>query len=93
MYFRNYGLRKKWLNKSLKNPVSEDTSGSGMVNGNKHCWNLNDTSFSIVIDHCEGKWIGKNLSYWYAESEKCLLTHWLPMASTPFVLKQFSAAN
>ena len=36
MYFRNQGLRKTWLNKCVKNPVSEDTSGSGMVNGKKH---------------------------------------------------------
>ena len=37
MYFRYYGLRKTCLNKSLKNPVSEDTPTSGMVNGKKHC--------------------------------------------------------
>ena len=24
MYFRNYGHRKTWLNKSLKSPLSED---------------------------------------------------------------------
>ena len=37
MYFRNHGLRKTWLNKCVKNPVSEDTSASDMVNGKKHC--------------------------------------------------------
>ena len=37
MYFRNYGLRKTCLNKSLKYPVSEDTPTSGMVNRKKHC--------------------------------------------------------
>ena len=37
MYFRNYGLRKTWLNKCLKNTISEDILVSGMVNGNKHC--------------------------------------------------------
>ena len=26
MYFRNYGLRKTWLNKSLKSPLSNDPS-------------------------------------------------------------------
>ena len=37
MYFGNDGLRKTTLNKSLKNPLSEDTSASGMLNGKKHC--------------------------------------------------------
>ena len=63
MYFRNYGLRKTLLKKCLINTVSEDTSASGMVNGYKHCWNLADTTFSIVIDHYEGSWLEKNLSY------------------------------
>ena len=35
MYFRNYGLRKKWLDKCLKSPASEDPSTSNMVNGPK----------------------------------------------------------
>ena len=63
MYFRNYRLRKTGLNKCLKDPISEDTSGSGIVNRNKHCRNLGGTAFSKSIDHCEGNWIGKNLSY------------------------------
>ena len=62
MYLGNYGLRKTLLNKCLKNLVSEDTSASGMVNRNKHCWNLDDTNFSIVIDDCERNWFGGNLS-------------------------------
>ena len=33
MYFRNYVLRKTWLNKSLKSPLSEDPSGSNMLRG------------------------------------------------------------
>ena len=37
MYIGNHGLRETCLNKSLKNPVSEDTLASGMVNGKKHC--------------------------------------------------------
>ena len=28
MYFRNYGRRNTWLIKSVKSPLSEDTSGS-----------------------------------------------------------------
>ena len=53
MYFRNYGLRKKWLDKFLKTPVSEDPSTSNMVNGPKHIRNLDDSSFTIFIDHIE----------------------------------------
>ena len=37
MYFRNYGLGKRSLDKCLKNPVSEDPLTSIMVNGPKHC--------------------------------------------------------
>ena len=51
MYFQNYGLRKTCLNKCLKTTISEDTSASGMVNGNKHCGNLDGKTFIIVIDH------------------------------------------
>ena len=54
MYFRNYGVRKTCLNKYLKNLLSEHTLANGMVKGNKHCCNLDGTTFSIVIDHCEG---------------------------------------
>ena len=63
MYFLSYGLRKTLLNKCLKNPVSEETSVSSMVNGNKCCGNPADTTLSRVIDHCEGNWVRKNLSY------------------------------
>ena len=68
MYIGNHGLRETCLNKSLKNSVSEDTLASGMVNGKKHCWNLEDTTFSMVIDHCERNCVGKNLSYSYEKS-------------------------
>ena len=68
MYIGNHGLRETCLNKSLKNPVSEDTLASGMVNGKKHCWNLEDTTFSMVIDHCKRNCVGKNLSYSYEKS-------------------------
>ena len=54
MYFRNYGLRKTGLDKSLKSPVSEDPSTGNMVNGPKQCCNLNDSTFTTFIYHCEG---------------------------------------
>ena len=31
MYFRSYGLRKTWLDKCLKSPLSEDPSTSNML--------------------------------------------------------------
>ena len=37
MYFRNYGLRKMWLDKYQKSTAGEDHSRSNMVNGPKHC--------------------------------------------------------
>ena len=61
MYFRNCGLRKRCLKKCLKNPVSEDPSTSNMVNGPKHCCNVEDGSFTIFIDHCEHNSVGKSL--------------------------------
>ena len=54
MYFRNYGFRKTLLDKCLKTRVSEDPSTSNMVSGIKQCVNVNDTYFSIFIDHFEG---------------------------------------
>ena len=59
---------KTGLDNSLKSPVSEDPSTSNMLNGLKHCWNLNDSSFTIFIDHWERNWVGKSLSYRYAKS-------------------------
>ena len=36
MYFRNYGLRKTWLDQRLKSPVSEDPLKSNMENAPKY---------------------------------------------------------
>ena len=36
MYFRNYGLRKPWLDECLKSPFSADPLKSNMVNAPKH---------------------------------------------------------
>ena len=54
MGFPNYGLQKTWLEICLKSPVSEDPSTGNMVNGWKHCCNLNNITFTIFIDECEG---------------------------------------
>ena len=44
---------KTLLNECLKSLVSEDPSTSNMVRGAKHCRNMNDTTFTILIDQCE----------------------------------------
>ena len=62
MYFRKYGLQKTCLNKCLKSFVPADLWTSNIVNRTKDFSNLNDTTFSIIIDHCKGNCFGKNLS-------------------------------
>ena len=52
--------KKRWLDKFLKSLVSEDYSSDNKVNEPKHCFNINDNTFAIFIDHCEGNWVGKN---------------------------------
>ena len=49
MYLRKYGLRKKWLDKCLKRPVSEDPSKGNTENGTKHCWNLNGAPLPYLL--------------------------------------------
>ena len=61
MYFEKYELPKRGLDQCLKNPVSEDLSTSNMVNGSKHCCNLDDRTFTIFIDHCEHNSLEKSL--------------------------------
>ena len=62
MYFRNYGPQKTWLDKCLKRPVWEDPSTGNMVNGLKHWFNLNGSTFTIFVDHCEGNAVGESHS-------------------------------
>ena len=52
---------KRWSDKSLKSPVSEDPSTSNMVNVPRHCWNLHDSTFIEFINHFEGNWVLKSL--------------------------------
>ena len=53
---------KNVVKKYLRSSVSENPSWSNAVRGNKHCWNLNYTTFAMFIDHCEENWVGKNVS-------------------------------
>ena len=61
MCFQNYELRRRSLDKCLKYPLSKDPSTMNMVNGRKHCCNLNEGTFTIFIDNCGHNSVGKKL--------------------------------
>ena len=61
MYFRNYRLRKTWLDKRLKSPDSDEPSTDNKTNGLKHCCDLKERTFTMFINHCEGNCVGKSL--------------------------------
>ena len=61
MYFRNYGLRKVWSDKCLKSRFSGGTLTHNMANGSKHCCNLSDSIFTVIINKCERNCVGKSL--------------------------------
>ena len=42
---------KKWSDKYLKSPISEDASKSNIVNVPNHCCNLHRSIFTIFIAH------------------------------------------
>ena len=77
---------KTWLDKCLQSPVLEHPWRRNMVNGPKHCWNLDQSTFVIFIDQCQGSWVGKNLCYWHATSWDWLLKHWMPMTGILFLV-------
>ena len=62
MYFRKYGLLKTWLHNCLNSSVWEIPLRSNMVHEAEHCWNLNNSTFTIFVENCEGNWDGKSLS-------------------------------
>ena len=53
MYLPNYGPRKTWLDKSLESKVWEDPLTGDVVNGPKHWFNLNESTFAIFTDQYE----------------------------------------
>ena len=77
-----------WVDKCLKSLVSEDPSRSNMVNVPKHCWNLHHCTFIILIVHWQGNSNRKSLSYWHVKSWDYVLTHWVPMKSTLFLIEK-----
>ena len=67
--------------KCLNKPVPEHPSTSNMVNGPQHFSKLDESTFTIFLDFCEGNSGWQCPSEWYEKSGDCLLTHWLPMIS------------
>ena len=49
MYFPKYRPRNTWLDKYLKNRISEDPWTENMGNWSKQCSNLNDSTFAKFI--------------------------------------------
>ena len=78
---------KRWLDKYLKRPPSEDSSTNKMVKGPERCRNLHHGSSIRFIYQCEGIWVVKSLTYLHEKSWDCLLTHWLPMTSILFLIE------
>ena len=70
-----------------KSPVWDDPWTGNMVNGPKHWINLNDGSFTIFVDHCQGDWVAKSHSQWYAKSRDFSLPLSLPETSILFLVE------
>ena len=60
--FLSWRTQENVNDKCLKSLDSDDPSKSDMVIGPKHCWNLNDSTFTIFIDPCEDNRRWKNFS-------------------------------
>ena len=93
MYFRDYRLSKTWLNHSLKTTISEDPLAVNMWKGPKHLWNHHERSFIIHFGNYEGKWLMKYLSYGNLKSQRCLLTHWLPMRTISLGIQRICSSQ
>ena len=87
MYFRYYWLGKGNQINAKKVLFQRTFQTSNMVNVPKHCWYLHQSTFIRFIDHCQGNWVGKSLSYWQAKSWDCLSADWLSMTSILFLMK------
>ena len=56
---RNWRPREKCLDKRLKGPVWENPLTCNMVSGPTHWFNINQSAFIILSDHCEGNGVAK----------------------------------
>ena len=89
IYFRTYGLGKTWLEKCVKSPILEDPSTSNTVNRPKHCWNLNDSTFTIFIDPSDRCSCWRGLPERYSKYQDFLLIHSLRIRSILFLIETF----
>ena len=58
---QKHPLGKIWLDKYLKSRASENPERDNNENESKNFSNLNDSTFTIFINHCEGSSIRKSL--------------------------------
>ena len=61
-------LWKTWLDKCLKSLLSKEPSTRNMVNERTHCSKLNDSTFTMFINNCEGNSGLESLSERYGKS-------------------------
>ena len=59
MYFRKYRPQKTPLDKCLKGLVWENLLTGNMVREPKHWFSINQSTFIILSDHCEGNGVPK----------------------------------
>ena len=60
MYFRNFLLRKTWLDQCLKSCVSQNTLRENISNGSKRYCNLIGSTFTIFINDRKGNYVEKS---------------------------------
>ena len=58
-------LKSSWNFEFFQKKIPKLRTPKNMVrwmskNGAKLCWNLNGSTFTIFIDHCEGRWLAKS---------------------------------
>ena len=61
MHFRKYRLRKTWVDKCLKGRVPEDAWRDKLPNRSKNCRNLNESTFTKIVNHSGADYVGKSL--------------------------------
>ena len=75
MYFPNYRLQKRSLDKYLQNPVLEVNSTTNIAKGPKDCRNMHKATFTIFVDPRAQNPVSKSVRSCSAKSKVCLLTH------------------
>ena len=68
IYFRNYRRQNALLLKCLKDPISEHPLSVNMLKEWKHCRNLHNGTFTLLLDQSQTNWVRKCISYLYLKS-------------------------